>query len=249
MTNDQRTDAMRDPLSRPAALQDEAMELKWRKVGMGLGGGLLVAVIVGLLLQLIVAITTSPLAMTDQTEGFLKLRAAKGEPWRMLQDGVIVQDNSLGSAEEIPQFDSLELYTGAELRTGTESKSALLLTNGAILYLAANTTVRLENETDLQLLAGRIYLDAARAQATRLRVITVAGVATAVGARFEVLDTGVNYRLRIREGQVELVTANDEQVQGSAGDQLLVGDDDVMHKSTIASDDLDWQWADVVELS
>ncbi len=137
------------------------------------------------------------------------------------------------------------LGTGARLRTLAGGSVALALDGGASLRLAAATEVEMEGPRRILLRSGTIYLDNKGSVGTGYQFETPAGTARDVGTQFELYVAGSALRLRVREGRVEVDRAG-QLVTGSAGEQLEIDVLGSVVRSTIATTDAAWQWAETL---
>lgn len=137
------------------------------------------------------------------------------------------------------------LGTGARLRTLAGGSVALALDGGASLRLAAATEVEMEGPRRVMLRSGTIYLDNKGSVGTGYQIETPAGTARDVGTQFELYVAGSALRLRVREGRVEVDRAG-QLVTGSAGEQLEIDVLGSVVRSTIATTDAAWQWAETL---
>ncbi len=137
------------------------------------------------------------------------------------------------------------LGTGARLRTLAGGSVALALDGGASLRLAAATEVEMEGPRRVLLRSGTVYLDNKGSVGTGYQIETPAGTARDVGTQFELHVAGSALRLRVREGRVEVDRAG-QLVTGSAGEQLEIDVLGSVVRSTIATTDAAWQWAETL---
>jgi ferric-dicitrate binding protein FerR (iron transport regulator) len=137
------------------------------------------------------------------------------------------------------------LGTGARLRTLAGGSVALALDGGASLRLAAATEVQMEGPRRVLLRSGTVYLDNKGSVGTGYQIETPAGTARDVGTQFELHVAGSALRLRVREGRVEVDRAG-QLVTGSAGEQLEIDVLGSVVRSTIATTDAAWQWAETL---
>ena len=137
------------------------------------------------------------------------------------------------------------LGTGARLRTLAGGSVALALDGGASLRLAAATEVEMDGPRRVLLRSGTVYLDNKGSVGTGYQIETPAGTARDVGTQFELHVAGSALRLRVREGRVEVDRAG-QLVTGSAGEQLEIDVLGSVVRSTIATTDAAWQWAETL---
>lgn len=137
------------------------------------------------------------------------------------------------------------LGTGARLRTLAGGSVALELDGGASLRLAAATEVQMDGPRRILLRSGTLYLDNNASVGTGYQIETPAGTARDVGTQFELHVAGSALRLRVREGRVEVDRAG-QLVTGLAGEQLEIDVLGSISRSTIATTDVAWQWAETL---
>lgn len=135
------------------------------------------------------------------------------------------------------------LAGGDRIRTLAGGRVALALDGGTSLRLAATTTLLVHDARHYELTEGTVYLDNRGSVGTGLRISTPAGTARDIGTQFELHVSGGALRLRVREGRVEIERAG-TPLAGSAGEQLEIGVLGEVRRSTIATDDPAWNWAE-----
>jgi ferric-dicitrate binding protein FerR (iron transport regulator) len=165
---------------------------------------------------------------------------------------VAVIERTIGAVErEVdggwwPLADSAKsLSAGTKLRTLPGGGAALLLGGGASLRLASATEVQLDGPRELTLRSGKVYLDNRASLGTGYRVGTPLGAVHDVGTQFEVRVTDGMLRVRVREGQVEIDRPG-ARLTGAAGEQLEIDVLGGVTRSTIATTDPEWQWAEAM---
>lgn len=166
---------------------------------------------------------------TDRIIGTVEARSSAGRDWTTLRD----------------ELQSLPV--GTHLRTRAGSRAGIVLASGVSLRLADATEITLESSSQLRVLTGRVYLDtgAAGTDAGRVQVVTDAGIASDIGTQFEVLFRDHAYRLRVREGRVQL-SREAGQVDGDAGEELTIDAAGALERTRIERDDSEWQWVESV---
>ena len=140
------------------------------------------------------------------------------------------------------------LTPGAELSAGdrietTEGRAALRLAGGQALRLDAGTRVTLVAADVLELERGAVYLDSAGAVpgAGGVAVRTPYGVARDIGTQFEVRLEEAALEVRVRRGEVEIVTA-DAFHEVTAGSAIVVDADGGVERTPIDAWGSDWSW-------
>ena len=184
--------------------------------------------IAGSLLWLSPETGQAPQLKVARVTGMAEWRSASNAPWSAIES------------------TETTLAANSELRTTGGSGLSLLLGNVSI-RMAAETTIKMSSADELRLDHGKVYIDSGRDTGTTMQVITSAATAMDIGTQFEVLFINSAYRLRVREGQVQL--ASDYTDMGNAdvnraSDEVLIGADGMVERKQIASDDPDWAWAE-----
>ena len=139
--------------------------------------------------------------------------------------------------------DEQPLYANSRLRTLPGSRLGLRMANGVSLRVAGSTEFSLDEPGRITLLAGKIYIDSGPdSDSTRqIQVVTAAGIARDVGTQFEVQYVSETYRLRVREGRVNLLRESAE-ITNAAGAQLEIDSAGHLEHSRISPADPEWQW-------
>jgi hypothetical protein len=133
---------------------------------------------------------------------------------------------------------------------------AMTLTSGVHLRLDASSTARVDSATDVALERGALYVDSAGAHPTQpgaspISIHTPAGLVRDIGTRFQVriearLD-GPGIRIRVRDGQVRVTSANGVDTRADAGEELFSrpdGSDRSLSRRPSAVTGSEWAWAE-----
>jgi FecR protein len=130
---------------------------------------------------------------------------------------------------------------------------AMTLTSGVRLRLDASSTARVDSATDVALERGAVYVDSAGAHPTQpgaspISIHTPAGLVRDIGTQFQVriearLD-GPGIRIRVRDGQVRLTSANGVDTRADAGGELFATPDGSIDHRPVAATGRDWAWAE-----
>jgi ferric-dicitrate binding protein FerR (iron transport regulator) len=216
-----------------AALERKIRKRRRRFVTLGLAA----AVVVGMAVTGIVAnlptAPTAPLARLDRVIGPAQVADDDAAGWQPVTD------------------PGTTLDAGVRLRTGPATRLGVLMDNGVSLRLAEATEVRFAAPRRVELVAGKIYADAgpgspdAPGREPRIVVATGADETRDVGTQFEVMYAGGVYRLRVREGRVNL-TRESLELTGRAGEQVTIDASRQVRRERIARDDPEWRWAESV---
>jgi ferric-dicitrate binding protein FerR (iron transport regulator) len=138
---------------------------------------------------------------------------------------------------------SPSLGAGDSLRTGPDGRLAIELRGGASLRVNVDTELRLDDASEVELVAGTIYIDSGtNGAAARLEITTPFGSVQHIGTQYELRLDGQALRLRVREGAIVYLGAT-EQATAMAGEQLDVSSGALAGRRQIAPDDADWNWA------
>jgi ferric-dicitrate binding protein FerR (iron transport regulator) len=129
---------------------------------------------------------------------------------------------------------------------------AMTLTSGVHLRLDASSTARVDSATDVALERGAVYVDSAGAHPTQpdaspISIRTPAGLVRDIGTQFEVRLSGAGIRIRVRDGQVRVTSANGVDARASAGGELFSkpdGSDRSISRRSIAATGSEWAWAE-----
>jgi FecR protein/VirB8 protein len=126
---------------------------------------------------------------------------------------------------------------------------AMTLTSGVRLRLDASSTARVDSATDVALDRGAVYVDSAGVRAARpgaspISIHTPAGLVRDIGTQFEVRLTGAGLRIRVRDGQVRVTSANGVDARASAGEELFSKPDGSIDRRPSAATGRQWAWAE-----
>jgi ferric-dicitrate binding protein FerR (iron transport regulator) len=172
-------------------------------------------------------------AQVDRIIGPVEMRSATSG-W------AIVDENSVGENRPV-------LSQGASIRTGSLGRAGLLLGDSHSLRLAQDTEVKMLGESRVALIAGKAYVSTTGSTTDRVsqpvEVVTRMGTAIDVGTQFEIQYRDDRYRLRVREGAV-LLRREAQRIHGAAGEQLTIGIDGELHRSSVKATGSDWDWVD-----
>ncbi len=140
------------------------------------------------------------------------------------------------------------IAAGTRVRTTVNGRLALALADDASLRIDSETTATLIATRRIELITGRLYLDAGADNAVEpFSVTTSVGTVRDIGTQFEVASLENTVRIRVREGAVELTPeATTDTVTGSAGEQLNVRRDGVVERDPFSPFDPDWGWAETL---
>ena len=134
------------------------------------------------------------------------------------------------------------LQVGDRMETTVGSRAALRLAGGASVRLDRATRLRLVADQTMVLEEGAVYVEAETSHSgVPLEIRTAFGVVRDIGTRFEVRLQGPALRLRVRQGLVRLLQRG-ETHDVRRGEELMLGSDGRVGRSTTPVDGPDWTW-------
>ena len=149
------------------------------------------------------------------------------ERWQKLQAGAAVVDKS-------------------DIRTLEDGGSALRLASGVQLRIAADTQLRLLTANEIELKAGRVYVDSDRfSLGGDLRLFTPLGEVRDIGTQFQVDVNPNRLRVRIREGQVSIKRGGGS-IDGTIGEELNLDRQGQVERGTVSTHGDQWRWAETL---
>ena len=137
---------------------------------------------------------------------------------QVIAESVPVPPEYLTASPRLPAFLSFPLSVGETVQTGPRERYRFTLPDGSVLYLNQKTTVKLEAQRRLKLVAGEVYVEVAPANPSeRFVVQTAQRELTALGTRFVVRTAPAGTDVAVTQGKVQV-----SGFQGvlSAGQQL-----------------------------
>jgi len=142
------------------------------------------------------------------------------------------------------------LYPGQTLNTGTDSRVAIRWHSGASVRLDEDTRLRLVSRQEIELLAGRLYIDTRRSSQSQtgspeLSILTAAGRVRHLGTQYMTEVIGQHLVVSVREGQVG-IQANSNETIASTGQQLTVSDNGLVSRAVIDSFGDEWHWTEII---
>ena len=146
--------------------------------------------------------------------------------------------------EEIPGNGFL-MTAGTRIRTTDNSRVAVTLAEGGSLRLDVNTELSFGIDA-IALSSGTIYFDSFdRSPELAVRVSTPLGDVRDIGTQFELSAEAEYLRIRVREGEVELLGAiTNGEVIADFRDEIELTEDGNLTRRLIAPDDEAWSWAE-----
>jgi ferric-dicitrate binding protein FerR (iron transport regulator) len=139
---------------------------------------------------------------------------------------------------------SAALEAGQRILSAGNSRMAIRWLNGESIRLDENTELRLDSTGEIDLLAGRIYVDTAEAGPTaELAITTPAGLVRHLGTRYMTAVSADGTSVSVREGQVMLEAQGVESV-ADRGEQLKVTASGAHSLEMISTYGSLWQWTE-----
>jgi len=136
------------------------------------------------------------------------------------------------------------LSSGQLMRTQRSSGLAIRWHNGTSIRLDEKTDIRLASNREIDLLAGRIYLDTNASIANeKLLITTPAGQVRHVVTRYMTAISDNGTQVSVREGQVLVASQGVESV-ADEGEQLIVDANGAHSVQNIATHGAMWQWVE-----
>lgn len=186
----------------------------------------------------------------------LGVMAAAGALFQALQPPVATPVARLaavqGQVERLSERDGawvpvsepgLELPAGTRMRTGGAGLVALTIRDGGSLRINSGTELVI-GEDSIELESGMIYFDSrGRSVSAPVRIATAFGIVQDAGTQFEVFAGAESLRVRVREGEVELLeSALTGDLEAAAGRELELSASGTLRERGIAPDDAAWSW-------
>jgi ferric-dicitrate binding protein FerR (iron transport regulator) len=154
-------------------------------------------------------------------------------------DGLQIHDGFFSTRVGVP---------GAQLHAGErwEATGATVidLAGGGQMRLARNTVIEASEGNHFSLRAGRAYLDFP-ARAAHFVLHTARGYVEHLGTQFEVMSSGDDLRIRVREGSVQLHTPEGTEVT-RAGNELFVPETGARERRRIPTYGGEWGWVEAI---
>lgn len=215
------------------ALDSKLRARRRRFVGFGIAATLIAGIVVSIVATIRPVPQVIPVAELDRAVGPAEVAGPEAAGWRSIPEA----GASLGAHTRI--------------RTGPGSRLGLLLAHGVSLRMAEATEIALLGPRRIELVSGKIYVDAGpvaaapAGRAPKIFVVTGDDTTWDVGTQFEVLYADDIYRLRVREGRVQ-VKQPTREFDGRAGEQLTIDAGQNLSRDRISGDDPEWQWTESV---
>jgi ferric-dicitrate binding protein FerR (iron transport regulator) len=156
-------------------------------------------------------------------------------------------EQNQGDGRWTPVTATTSLESGTRLRTASDGRAAVQLSNGIELRLDARTQVALNDAGRATLSTGAVYVDSGQSQGSTgadFDLDTPAGTVTHLGTQYEARIADGRVLVGVREGRVRLSGSSGEVV-GNAGEQLVV-DDGRVTRAALAPTAEAWNWIEHV---
>ena len=144
-----------------------------------------------------------------------------------------------------------ELGAGDRLRTESAGRTAFTLGNDISVRLDSASELMLTSESELELIAGIVYVDSGPGDlAGAVEIETAHGVIQDIGTQFEVATMNEGLRVRVREGRVQLFQFEQEPAfEGKAGEEFRVDLSGSIRQDSFSPYDPAWSWAEALAAS
>jgi ferric-dicitrate binding protein FerR (iron transport regulator) len=145
-------------------------------------------------------------------------------------------------------FMAEQLFAGQELSTIHGSRIALKWTTGESVRLDQNSRIELISDTEIELLAGNIYIDSSASPTTKndgFTIHTAAGPVSHIGTQYITGMTRGEIEISVREGRVAVGTG-ENQVIAAQGQKLHIDKAGRQSIAQIQTYGDSWQWAEQV---
>ncbi len=149
-----------------------------------------------------------------------------------------------GAGNWQPVTAGQSLAVGQDLVTGPEGKAALKLRRGVTLRLDTDTRIALAGIDRISVERGAVYLDAGSQPvlASSVQITSAFGNTRHLGTQYEVRVTRDEMQVSVREGLVELTTADARPMAAKAGEQLLINPAGTVERRVVDKRDPHWNW-------
>lgn len=143
-----------------------------------------------------------------------------------------------------PSADSKQLFHGSMVQTQQDGRLFITLLEGKQLRIDINTSLTIQNESELWLHEGRIYVDSA-SDNSPLKIITPVAEVSDIGTQFSVDLLDRDLVVAVREGQVNISIDNQNlamSVKDGVGEKITINSGRDIQRTYIHSTDEEWQW-------
>ena len=164
-----------------------------------------------------------------------------------LQTGDVFIRDRQGDNSMARRLASHTLYAGQVISTNTDTRLALDWKTGESIRLDENSEIALISVSEIELLAGRVYVDTGQSAqvGTPFVIKTFVGVIQHLGTQYLAGISDNTVTLAVREGQVSL-NAVDSEVTVNKGELANIGPAGKMEVTHIEIYGAMWEWANQV---
>ena len=139
------------------------------------------------------------------------------------------------------------IVPGTELRATEAGRLGLTLADGASLRLDAGTDLTIASARRFDLTRGAAYVDVgATVVGEAYAVATPYATVSEIGSQIEATVANDSLRLRVRDGDVQIVTTTGADVTASTGEQLHINGDGEVVRDYVMPHDGDWAWVETL---
>jgi ferric-dicitrate binding protein FerR (iron transport regulator) len=141
---------------------------------------------------------------------------------------------------------TVKLLSGDQLHSAHASGLVARAVDGLTVRVGADTRLRWSAINQIELYAGRLYIDSDTAQPTRARLVigTPTALVQHVGTRFAVQADATRLRVAVRDGVVEVTPRRGGTVRVAGGEVLESSSDGQLRRFKGSGATSDWQWVD-----
>lgn len=142
----------------------------------------------------------------------------------------------------------VQIAPGSRVRTEANGRSAFRLGQEISLRLNTDSELVLLSASELELVAGTIYVDSGPGtRSGSVEIATTHGTIRDIGTQFEVAASADTVRLRIREGLVQIYRSGQQpEFEGMAGEELRIDSTGMIHRDSFSPFDPEWGWAEAL---
>jgi ferric-dicitrate binding protein FerR (iron transport regulator) len=146
-----------------------------------------------------------------------------------------------------PLQPGAQIPAGARIRSGIAAGLALELRGGLVARLDERSEFSIESARRIRLIVGTIYVDSGdRPTAEGLRVATPLGWVSDVGTIFQITARPDSVRVRVREGRVQLDSADGAtHVRSAAGEEIRLDEHGAL-RHAFSTTHPAWAWAEAL---
>lgn len=160
-------------------------------------------------------------------------------------DGAAEMQHSIDGKQWQP-VDSADVSVGDYLRTGPDAAASMTFASNMNVRLDHTTVIQVDSPNSVNLKMGQLYLDSYdEPSAQGFKVETPHGIAADIGTQFMVQTTESDWSVQVREGLVNVETA-EHVISVTPGERVtLTAENDVTRLTVLPTDD-SWRWVESV---